>query len=200
MYRLPLLVLTYNTNCTIVPRVSFDDSGKRPLSGISSIITEDYDISDKLVEGECHLVILWRLLRYSFDHRCQICFINAWQRCRRFNKVKDRKVMAGSGSACKGHPIKKCPGVNTWISPFWSPGSAVNGLLLRQASICVSTVDSSSKISLVFPTMRWRCFLRLLTAASQSPPKVRCSLWNKVPYDTLSRTEVGNVLSGNIPL
>ena len=31
----------------IIPGVSFNDSGERPLSGISSIITEDYGISDR---------------------------------------------------------------------------------------------------------------------------------------------------------
>ena len=66
--------------------------------------------------------------------------------------------------------MRKCPGVKSSI-PSDASGKGVNGLELRQASICVSTVVISSKVNFVTPTTFFRCFLKLFTAASHKPPK-----------------------------
>ena len=57
------------------------------------------------------------------------------------------------------------------LAPSSSNGSGTNGRLFMQASIWVSTVAASSKVSLVSPTTRLKCVLNLLTAASHRPPK-----------------------------
>ena len=75
--------------------------------------------------------------------------------------------MAGSGNACKGRLIKNVQeltlafhrlrrNVVLSMAYYWSKPRSV---------------DNSSNVSLTLPTIQWRCFLRLLTAASQSPPK-----------------------------
>ena len=76
----------------------------------------------------------------------------------------------GSGSASSGRPMRKCPGVRTSM-PSSSHSADMRGLLLRQASICVSTVVNSSNVSLTPATILFKCSFKLLTAASQGPPK-----------------------------
>ena len=79
-------------------------------------------------------------------------------------------VIDESGSTLSSRPIRKCPGVRVLI-PSSLSGSGTSGLLLRQASICVSTVYNSSKVSLTSPTTHLRCVFIDLTAASQRPTK-----------------------------
>ena len=66
--------------------------------------------------------------------------------------------------------MRKCPGVNA-STPLSSQGKEARGLLLRQASIWVKMVVSSSKVILTLAIMRIKCILVLLTAASHRPPK-----------------------------
>ena len=55
--------------------------------------------------------------------------------------------------------------------PSSSEGRATSGRLLRQASICASTVVISSKVSLTLLATLRRCDLKLFTVASQMAPK-----------------------------
>ena len=56
-------------------------------------------------------------------------------------------------------------------TPSEASGKLVSGLELRHASICVSTVIISSKVSFVPATTTLKCFLKLFTAAYHKPPK-----------------------------
>ena len=82
-----------------------------------------------------------------------------------------RYVIDESGSDLSSRPIRKCPGVRVNSIPSSLSGSGTSGLLLRQASICVSTVYNSLKVSWTSPTTHLRCVFIDLTAASQRPPK-----------------------------
>ena len=64
----------------------------------------------------------------------------------------------------------KCPGVSASISSVFS-GSGASGRELRHASIWVLIVVSSSKLTLMSPTIHLMWNVKLLTAASNRPPK-----------------------------
>ena len=118
-------------------------------------------------EGWCHVVNHPMWVIYSVDHHFQKCRIGAWQNCQCFSRESvSGYVIDESGSALSGRPIRKCSGVRVSI-PSSLSGSGTSGLLLRQASICVSTVYNSSKVSLTLPTTHLRCVFIYLTAASQ---------------------------------
>lgn len=55
--------------------------------------------------------------------------------------------------------------------PSSTLGSSTNGLLFRQHLICVSTVYSSSKVSLMLCITCFRCLFTLLTATFHKPWK-----------------------------
>ena len=73
--------------------------------------------------------------------------------------------------ACKGRPVRKCPGVNTSTPSSLLCGITPSGQLLRQASTSARRVGISSKSSLESPITLVRCVLKLFTAASHNPPK-----------------------------
>ena len=58
---------------------------------------------------------------------------------------------------------------------------------IQHASICASTVESSSNVNLVSPTTQRRCFLVLFTPASHRPPK--CGLCSGMNFHSIPRLE-----------
>ena len=67
-------------------------------------------------------------------------------------------------------PIKKWPGIIISI-PSSSESLAIKGRLFKHASICVRIVQHSSKVVLTLAVTRFRWNFKLLTAATQMPPK-----------------------------
>ena len=120
--------------------------------------------------GFCHFDNLFKVLRYSFDHRFQKWVVSFWHKFHLRNMVTGSRDSVGSGNAIRGFPIRKCPGVNT-SNPSESSGRGISGLEFRHASIWVRVVVSSSYVNLASPTTLLRCCLKLFTDASHRPPK-----------------------------
>ena len=148
--------------------------GQRIGANVSSLSTTTSPTA-RLWAGRRHLWSFCRVTRYSEDHRCQKCRSRDWHKCHRLSAVMGRSSMSEFGIASRGLPMRKCPGVKASM-PSSSSGRGTSGLLLRHASIWHKTVESSSKLSFTLPTIRARCFFRLLTAASHNPPKWGASL------------------------
>lgn len=106
---------------------------------------------------------------YSFLHRAQISSTCRCTRCHLFRRPSWMWLMFGSGSKFSGWLMMKCPGVRASYEST-DDDSWHNGREFKHASICVKTVESSSYVSVVFPSTARRCFLKLFTAASQIPP------------------------------
>ena len=125
----------------------------------------------RLFWGFSHLERRWSSCRYfllNWLHR------SARRRCVRFQR---RRLLiavmesAGRGTARRGRPMRKCPGVSTGIpsSDMESVGS--RGRLLMVAPASVSTVASSSNVSRCSPMVFFRTPFINLTDASHNPPQ-----------------------------
>ena len=81
-----------------------------------------------------------------------------------------RRDDGGSGKDVNGRPTRNCPGVKASI-PSSGAGRGTSGLELRHACIWARVVVSSSNVRCTSPTICLKWCLKLLTAASHSPPK-----------------------------
>ena len=118
----------------------------------------------------CHLLRIWWVNKYSLIHLFQKCWVRNWTSIHRFNGVAWESFTTLSGRAVRGPPMRKCPGVTTCES-CGSVLIIVIGLELRTASIWVSKVVSSSKLSRILPICLLRSCLTLFTPAFHKPPK-----------------------------
>ena len=108
--------------------------------------------------------------RYSSHHLCQKYWTTAWYNYRPFTKDADCGIRNLSGMASRGILMRKCPGVNVSM-PSDASGKCVNGLELKNSSICPSTVAISLNVNLASPATTLKCFLKLFTTISHKSPE-----------------------------
>ena len=89
--------------------------------------------------------------------------------CHRDSLEMAKSSRDGSGTVVSALPMRKCPGVSAEMSSG-SSLSGSRGHEFRIASIWVSRVVVSSKVSKVSPMVRRRWYLSDFTTASHLPP------------------------------
>ncbi|GFY54261.1 hypothetical protein TNIN_280321 [Trichonephila inaurata madagascariensis] len=89
-------------------------------------------------------------VKYSEDHLFQKCCVILVSNCQRSQWRKSSGTV-GCGIPANAFPIRKCLGVRTQGSSGLLDNTH-SGLELRDASIWLDNVDSSSKVRLVTPT------------------------------------------------
>ena len=107
----------------------------------------------------------------SASQELGLAHVPSWHTYHLLRRPMDCWEQKQSGIACKGWPMRKCPGFKTFMPSSLLAGMIPNGRLLRQASVWVRMVDISSNSSLEFPITSVRWVLKLLTVASLKPPK-----------------------------
>lgn len=110
--------------------------------------------------------------------------------CHRDSIDNFRSVYDGSGIDCICLPTRKWAGVIAVKSPG-SSEQGVKGREFKTASICISTVFSSSKVIFWFPTTLFRWCLTDFTPASQIPPK--CGLLGGIKLQAIARLPQNSV-------
>ncbi len=88
----------------------------------------------------------------------------------------------GSSKAHRGQPIRKCPGVRTSMPSLSGKLTDTWGRLFKHASMCASTVVSSSKVNFTLPTIEsWHSSLQHIPKST----KVWTMLRNESPLNPL---------------